>query len=773
MSQSPQLSVMRPSADEHSAPAEGAADAVQTVMQFLRVVYYRKSYVVTCVVVASLLGGLYYYTATRIYEATASLLITQTGSDILNTAMQTGAQQDALIPTYERLFSSAVVLNGAIERLLKLPAEARIDLAALPRESWVDALRENLSASGLRRTNIIELRYRSKAPQAAEAVVDAIVASYLDFMEKNHRDVSVEIVSILQKERAAKERELKAKQQEMLTLQRVVGQLGVEKSTTVVHPMVQRVITLSNALVDVQQDRMQLEASLEAIRAAIRNGSDLRQHLIDAEPLVGRQLVMSALGLSPEAAELMNSVERQLLADRARFDTFKSHYGPQHPEIQQLVRNMNNAEQHLREYQANVRRRMENVQNEQMAAMLVSMVEERLSKIWELESSLQTEYRDAEASAIQMNDRHAELEIVKNDVQRLSKMHDTLLDRIANVGLNTERDDIRVSMVNEPKAEERPVSPRLALTGLLSLVGGLCVGCATVYLMDLLDDRFRSPDELRDQLRAPVLAMVRKLAVSGNEGASSLQVHVSAGSVESESFRTLRTTLAFSGQDLQRLAITSSEPGDGKTTVLANLATAYAQAGKRTLLVDCDLRRPGLTKLFQLRGILGVSDILRGDADVAEMCQERIQETGVDGLDVLACGPKPPNPVELLSGPRFVDLIAWAEMHYDQILIDCPPVMAASDAAVVGRLVDGIMLVVQPAKNHRRVVLRAADHLVSMGVNLIGLVANQIDDEASGYYGGYGYGYGYGYGDGYGVEDEDEADSLPVEADSVRPRRAA
>jgi capsular exopolysaccharide synthesis family protein len=243
--------------------------------------------------------------------------------------------------------------------------------------------------------------------------------------------------------------------------------------------------------------------------------------------------------------------------------------------------------------------------------------------------------------------------------------------------------------------------------------------------------------------------------------------------VESEAFRTLRTTLAFSGQDLQRLAITSSEPSDGKTTVLANLAVTFAQAGKKTLLIDCDLRRPGLTKLFQLRGVGGLSDVLRGSGAVNQMCEARVQATGVDGLEVLVCGPKPPNPVELLSGSRFVDVVAWAETHYDQVLIDCPPVMAASDAAVVGRVVDGIMLVVQPEKNHRRLVLRAAEHLMSMGVNLIGVVPNQVGDDSSGYYGGYGYGYGYGYDDGYGLEDDDEVDVPQTAADVDQPRRVA
>jgi Mrp family chromosome partitioning ATPase len=170
--------------------------------------------------------------------------------------------------------------------------------------------------------------------------------------------------------------------------------------------------------------------------------------------------------------------------------------------------------------------------------------------------------------------------------------------------------------------------------------------------------------------------------------------------------------------------------------------------------------------MFDLRGQGGVSEILRSDEDVAEMCAARARSTGIDGLDIIACGPKPSNPAELLSGPRLSDLLAWAEANYDQILLDCPPILAASDAVVVGRLTDGLILVVQPEKNHRRLVLRAVNGLAAVGLGIGGIVANRISSERNnGYYGygGYGYGYGYGYG-----EAEEESSGEPI-CTSVSP----
>jgi capsular exopolysaccharide synthesis family protein len=377
---------------------------------------------------------------------------------------------------------------------------------------------------------------------------------------------------------------------------------------------------------------------------------------------------------------------------------------------------------------------------------------------------LSRQYAQAEEEAVQLNDRMAELRMVEHDLTRLRNLHDGLLARINNIDIGKDQTDLRVAVVSEPKAANGPVSPRLSLVGMMCLLGGLGVGVALVYVLDVLDDRFRSPEELQEQLRVPVLAMIRQLSLPQASGLEAIQVHLAPESVESEAFRTLRTTLAFSGQDMERIAITSTEPGDGKTTVISNLAVSYAHAGKRTLLIDCDLRRPGLTKLFELRGAGGVSEILRSDEDLAALCGERVQATGIDGLDIIPCGPKPSNPAELLSGPRLSDLLAWAETHYDQILVDCPPIMAASDAAIVGRLTDSLILVVQPEKNHRRLVLRAVNGLAAIGVHIGGVVANRISTEKnSGYYGygGYGYGYGYGYGENHGGEDSDE---LPPES---------
>jgi len=751
-----------------------AADAVHALMRFLRVIMHRKMYVASALLVAGLLGGLYYLTATRIYEANAQLLILETGRDVLNSGLYGEANRQSEIPTYERLFSSSVVLEGAIAELLKGPPESRADLATVSREKWVDILRRNLTARSVRRTDVIEIAYRSKSPRSAEAVVRAIVKSYLEFMQRNHKDVSKEVVEILERDRQDIEEKYTKRHQEMLATLKLVRDLGLTDKQNVVHPAVARVVKLNESLIATQQERLQLEASLGAIRAAIRDGADVRQHLTALEPVVGRELLLSSLGLNNQDSQTRAVVERKLMEERAKLKSLLTHYGEAHPAVVECLGSIRSAEQFLANYQSVVNERLAALQGDRLGSVLMRIVEEKLASLWEHETNLSRQYQRAEAEAVAMNDRMAELRIINHELDRLRRLHDTLLDRIAKIDISQDNSGVRVTVVGEPTALKLPVSPRLSMVGLMCVLGGLGAGMALAYVLDVLDDRFRSPEEIQEQLGAPVLAMVRQLAASGTTGLDALHVHVAPESVESEAFRTLRTTLAFSGQDdRERIAVTSAEPGDGKTTVLANLAVSYAQAGKRTLVIDADLRRPGLTKLFAMRGRGGLSEVLRGEGDITALCAERVQTSGVESLDVLPCGPKPSNPAELLSSPRMADVLAWAESNYDRVLVDCPPILAASDAGIVGRLTEGLMLVIQPAKNHRRLVLCAVAGLASIGVNLVGVVAKRIDSEKNSNYYGYGYGFGYGYSYSYHSEagdketDDDEPETLDQDRATV------
>ncbi|MFT7642384.1 MAG: succinoglycan biosynthesis transport protein ExoP [Pirellulaceae bacterium] len=731
------------------------SDAVYALMRFLRVLWYRKLYVFAGVSIAVLLGGFYYFTATRVYQSTASLLVITTGTQGFSATMSADTQGGALIPTYERLFTSATVLRGALDRIKNMPPDVRVDFAGVPQDKWVDTLRKNIVAAGVRRTNIINLSYRSQSPAAAKAVVDALVESYLDFMERYHRDVSKEIVDTLETKLANIEGELDSKQAALRLMQQEIRDLGLPENSAVVSPIVQSVIELKEALDQTSKERIRLEASLTAIQAARESGNDLRTHLIALEPVVGRELMMNSLGIDASDSDVISNMQRNLAEKRATYLAKQGVLGAAHYEMVKLSNEIQLLHEFLEGRDKRIQDRAREIETETLGPMLESMVREKLASAWANEVSLRREFGIAENAAVALNDKRIDKQFLEHDYSRLQSLFDVLTNQVANIKIKDDQPSVRVAVVSNPVIDKVPVSPRATRTGALALMAGLVFGMAYVYVVDALDDRFRSPEELSHDLGVPVLAMVRQLPVLAESGPQALQTFISATSVESEAFRTLRTTLSFSGEERDRIAITSSEPGDGKTTVLANLAVAYSQVGKRTLVIDADLRRPGLTRLFAMKGQQGLSTILRSAENLDDVGSAFIQNTGIDGLDILACGPKPSNPAELLSSERFSELLGWADTRYDQVLIDCPPVLAASDASIVGRLTDGMVLVVQPEKNHRRLVLRAADGLDSIGVDLIGVVANRVGEDSGGYY-GYGQGYGYGYGYGYGHEEDED-----------------
>ena len=751
-----------------SEPTRQATHAVHTAMQFLRVVRYRQTVLVASMVITALLGGLYYATATRFYQAKASLLVLQTGADVTNTNMTAEGVRQGLMPTYERLFSSAVVLDGAIKHLAP---EDRVDLEKHPPESWPTIIRNHLLANTIRLTNIIEVSYRSKSPRAAVAIVNAVLRSYLEFMDKTHKGTAGELIKVFTKEKVEVERRLAEKQQEVLEARQRFGDLGIRAESNVMHPLVQRVIDLNQSLIKTQEQRIQDQATLGAIEAAVRNGDDLQQHVLSLENSVGREVLLSGLGFNAQDVTLQANLEKSLMDDQAELRTLQEYYGPMHPRVMQVNDRIRSTHSFLSTYQTRVNQRLAQMREKHLGPLLIQMIQQRLNDTWRREAALRANFEQARGEAVALIGQRERLQLLEHDLKFLRDLRDVLLEKIASTDLRQDHNDIRTAVVSEPVTPKSPVWPRLPLVAAGCLAAGLAGGLGLIYILDVLDDRFRSPDELRTQLGIPVLAMVRQMEELHSVGLENIHVHVSPDAVVSEAFRTLRTTLAFSGKETSRLVISSSEPGDGKTTVLSNLAMSFCQAGKRVLLIDADMRRPGMSSQMGLKGQSGLSDFLVTTEPVAESAAAQVRVMG-GGLDFIPAGARRPNPAELLSGPRFAELLAWAEANYDQVLVDSPPALAATDTAIIGQLVDGVILVVQPQKNRRRLVVRAAETFTSVGVDLIGVVINRIGNDSKdavyGYGTEYGYGYGYGYGAGYGQESQDD-NSQP---NSV-PRRVA
>ena len=292
----------------------------------------------------------------------------------------------------------------------------------------------------------------------------------------------------------------------------------------------------------------------------------------------------------------------------------------------------------------------------------------------------------------------------------------------------------------------KPIKPRKLLNTLLSLIGGMVLGLFAAMLVEFIDQTVRTQDDVENKLGLPFLGMVPFTNQIKKQTAYN-HLLLPEHTLISESIRNLRTMVDFAevGQKCRSFMVTSSVQGEGKSYVCASLATAFAQAGERVLLMDGDLRRSNLHKIFGISNAKGLSDFLAGGHDVADL-KPMIQPSDVKNLAILTCGPRPPNPAELLNTPRLSAALAWAGEQYDRVIVDCPPMFPISDALLVGKYINSCVFVSAFGKTRVPLIKSAARRLTGSGVKLLGMVVNMSKFGGMSYaYNGY-YQYNYHYG---------------------------
>lgn len=295
-------------------------------------------------------------------------------------------------------------------------------------------------------------------------------------------------------------------------------------------------------------------------------------------------------------------------------------------------------------------------------------------------------------------------------------------------------------VVAEPAVEPQdPIRPRVLTNTLLAAIVGLMLALGIAFLVEYLDDTVKTPDDISRVSSLSTLGAIARLKDVG--GARQLIAWLRIKAPESEAYRTLRTNIQFSSVDkpIRSLLVTSSSPGEGKSTTTANLAVVLAQTGQRVIAVDTDLRRPVLHKVFSVPNNTGLTTaLLGGDTDPIESF---LQPTEIDSLTVLTSGPIPPNPSELLGSHRMAHLVERLTGAADIVIFDSPPVLAVTDAAVMGRQVDGVLLVVDAGRTREHALAGATAELQKTGANVLGAALNRLDTRR----GDYQYYYYYYY----------------------------
>lgn len=324
-----------------------------------------------------------------------------------------------------------------------------------------------------------------------------------------------------------------------------------------------------------------------------------------------------------------------------------------------------------------------------------------------------------------------------------------------------------VEFITPAQPPAAPSSPRPGQDVLLGLAAGLVVGLAVALTLESLDDTVASKEVAERLSGSPVLAMVPAVASWKRRDRPVLASVSDPLSPAAEAYRSLRTSLQFArqGRELRTLLVTSPAAAEGKTSTIANLGVMFAQAGERVVLASCDLRRPRLGEFFGLDEGVGLTSVLGEGTPLQAAIQ---QVAGVEGLWLLGSGRIPQNPAELLSGAEAGLLFGWLREQFDLVLIDSPPVLPVTDAAVLSRQADAVLIVVAAGQTKRVEIQRAAERVRQGAAAMLGVVMNEVTRQV-----GYGSGDGYGYGYGYGYAPRADRAVLGTTADLAPGIRAA
>jgi capsular exopolysaccharide synthesis family protein len=384
------------------------------------------------------------------------------------------------------------------------------------------------------------------------------------------------------------------------------------------------------------------------------------------------------------------------------------------------------------------------------------------TKAYELNEAFATttnELRMLQQRVTETEGIQTEYDMLKSRVTTARATHEWLLKLSEQSYVFSQEFDPRnISIVDAATLPEKPARPKRAINTLLGMVFGVIVGVCVAFFAEYLDDTIKSPTDVETTLRTPFLGLIPALTKSLSSAPVETIVESEPKGTIAESYRAIRTNIIFSSdRQIKRIVITSSGPSEGKTTTAVNIANVMARAGDKTLLIDGDMRRPRVHKIFGLDSAArGLSNYLVGGAPLDGL----FQPTRVEGLSVLTAGPIPPNPVELLNSPRLKELFEVAARQFDRIIVDTPPVIAVTDSAILSRLADAVIVAVHGGRTHRDVVKRAIDVVQNVGGHILGVILNNVNIFRASYYDYYYYSYyryAYGYKYGYSAGKKREA----------------
>ena len=494
----------------------------------------------------------------------------------------------------------------------------------------------------------------------------------------------------------------------------------------------QKLADINKQLTEAQADRINKEALYQLVEAGN----------YDAIPAV-------------RESSVIQDILKQQSALSAQYTDAVNQFGPKYPKVVRLQAQLKDLDQLITREKTNIGNQVE--------------AEYRGSRQREL--LLTDALNQQKAESNQMAEKLVQYNILTREADANKTLYDGMLQKLKEAGITAGLRSSNIRIVDPALIPTGPSRPNRSRNVLLSILVGLIGGIGLALLREYMDNTVKTPDDIETLARLPSLAVVPALSnssgksngrfarllkspvVASKEGRAELISHNMPQSQMSEAFRALRTSLLLSQADHppQVILMTSALPREGKTTAAVNLAVTLAQLGDKTLLVDADLRKPGINRALSLVDgkHAGLSSYLAG---VSSLDLITVPHPAITNLAAIPTGPIPPNPADLLSSRKLTELIGELRTRYKFVVIDSPPIMAATDAVILSVLVDGVLLVVRSGETPKEAFTRTRDLLAGVKCRMLGVVLNAVDASSPDYYYSYRY-YPYSYG-GYGREED-------------------
>lgn len=674
------------------------------------------------VTVGVIAAFIYLQSATPQFKSESRILVEQTGPPILDEQLIVGGG-DNYRNTQAELILAAPILSAAAEQhgFREMQSFAEVD-------NLVTDLRKRLRVEVNDDNDIITVGVDSPFPEEAAQIVNHVVDAYIAHHAAQKRTTASEVLAILNREKAKRDAELEVRRGELADFRRKHPELAIESVLS--GGLTQRFTELSNQYTRVELGLIDAKAAYDS---AFQLYEDPARHgdLLQAAFAAGFAVDDRVL------SQQIRQIEIDLLRARRTY-----HDG--HESVQELA-----------EIQAELEDYQSGLYTLAMSSYLASLKNE-----YDLLDVRERELRarlDAErAEHTEVSGLLVEYAVLEDALERTERLSDILDDRIKELNVTEDVGALNVTILDVAHPSDEPFSPRPARMMAQGLLIGLMFGMGLAYLRNLLDQRIRSSDEAIVTLQAPLLGVVPNASRAKDRAGKAHIVETDPKSEIAESYRTIRTGILFgmADDDARTILVTSPSPGDGKSTTASNLAIAMAQAGRRVLLLDADFRKPMVHKLYDIEGKVGLIDALIGEVPLAKA----VDTSEVDNLWLLPCGSVPPNPSEILNSDRFQDAINKLSEVYDHIIVDSPPVMAVTDARILGAICEHTILVLRAEKTTRKASMEACEGLRRVGAMVLGIIFNDIPRNRVGY-GYYRYGYkSYGY---YGTDESQAAFGTP------------